>query len=56
MIVSLAMTTNMDEFLKLYDKPEHKKQGKCKVSHFEIGKLSKCQIATDKYGTYTTDT
>ena len=44
------MTTDMVEFMKLYDKPEHKKHGKYIVSHFEIGKLLKCQIATDKYG------
>ena len=50
MIISLAMTSDMVEFMKLYDKPEHKKHGKCKVSHFEIGKLLKCQIATDRYG------
>ena len=42
------MATEMGEFMKLYDKLEHKKHCKFKVSHFEIGKLLKCQIATDK--------
>ena len=36
--------------MNLYDKAEHKKHGDCKLSHFEIGKLLKCQTTTDKYG------
>ena len=40
----------MLEFMKLYDKTDHKIHGKFKLSHFEIGKLLKCWSATDKYG------
>ena len=44
------MTTAMLDFMLLYDKPDHKRHGKFKLSHFEIGILLKCQSATDKYG------
>ena len=44
------MTTEMLEFMKLYDKANDKRHGKFKLSHIEIGKLLKCWIATDKYG------
>ena len=44
------MTTEMLEFMKLYDKATDKRHGKFKLSHLEIGKLLKCWIATDKYG------
>ena len=44
------MTTEMLEFMKLYDKMDHDIYGKFKLSHLEIGKLLKCWIATDKYG------
>ena len=40
----------MLDFMLLYDKPDHKRYGKFKLSHFEIGILLKCQSATDKYG------
>ena len=50
MIISMAMTIEMLEFLKLYDKTIHKIHGKFKLSHLEIGKLLKCWTATDKYG------
>ena len=44
------MTTEMLEFMKLYDKMDHYIYGKFKLSHLEIGKLLKCWVATDKYG------
>ena len=44
------MTNAMLDFMLLYDKPDHKRYGKFKLSHFEIGILLKCQSATDKYG------
>ena len=44
------MTTEMLEFMKLYDKANDKRHGQFKLSHFEIGKLLKCWVATDKYG------
>jgi len=40
----------MLEFMELYDKTENNKHGKFKLSHFDIGKLLKCAIDTDKYG------
>ena len=40
----------MLEFMELYDKTENKKHGKFKLSHFDIGKLLKCAMDTDKYG------
>ena len=40
----------MLEFMELYDKTDHKKHGKFKMSHFDIGKLLKCANNTDKYG------
>ena len=40
----------MLEFMKLYDKTDNNKHGKFKLSHFDIGKLLKCAIDTDKYG------
>ena len=46
----MVMTLEMLEFLKLYDKTKHKTHGKFKLSHFDIGKLLKCAIDTDKYG------
>ena len=36
--------------MELYDKTDNKKHGKFKLSHFDIGKLLKCAIHTDKYG------
>ena len=39
----------MLEFMELYDKTENNKHGKFKLSHFDIGKLLKCAIDTDKY-------
>ena len=50
MIISMAMTIEMLEFLKLYDKTIHKIHGKFKLRHLEIGKLLKCWTPTDKYG------
>ena len=50
MIISLAMTIEMLEFMELYDKMDHDIYGKFKLSHLEIGKLLKCWVATDKYG------
>ena len=47
MIVSLAMTIEMLEFMKLYDKTNHKTYGQFKLSHFDIGKLLQCAVATD---------
>ena len=44
------MTIEMLEFTKLYDKTNHKTYGKFKLSHFDIGKLLQCAVATDKYG------
>ena len=44
------MTTKKLEFMDLYDRPNHATRGKFKLSHFEIGKLLKCAIDTDKYG------
>ena len=44
------MTTEMLEFMKLYDKANDKSHDQFKLSHFEIGKLLKCWMATDKYG------
>ena len=44
------MTREMLEFLELYDKTNHKTHSKFKLSHFDIGKLLKCAIDTDKYG------
>ena len=40
----------MLESMKLYDKANDKRHGQFKLSHFEIGKLFKCAIYTDKYG------
>ena len=40
----------MLECMDLYDKTDNKKHGKFKLSHFDIGKLLKCAIDTDKYG------
>ena len=40
----------MLDFMKLYDKTNHKIHGKFKLSHFDIGKLLKRAIDTDKYG------
>ena len=44
------MTIEMHAFMELYDKSDNKKHGKIKLSHFDIGKLLKCAIDTDKYG------
>ena len=40
----------MLEFMELYDKTDNIKHGQFKLSHFDIGKLLKCAIDTDKYG------
>ena len=40
----------MLEFMELYDKTDNSKHGKFKLSHFDIGKLLKCAMDTDKYG------
>ena len=40
----------MLEFMELYDKTDHTKHGKFKLSHLDIGKLLKCAMDTDKYG------
>ena len=39
----------MQEFMKLYDKTEHKVYGRFKLNHLEVGKLLKCWTATSKY-------
>ena len=44
------MTTKMLEFMEMYDRPNHATRGNFKLSHFEVGKLLKCAIDTDKYG------
>ena len=36
--------------MELYDKTDDNKHSKFKLSHFDIGKLFKCAIDTDKYG------